>query len=89
MYGKISFYDNLLRCRNLQKLSNINLFIEQDNKSLIETIENIFQENRIEYENTINIKYNEKRLNKRTEKIQDEYKLSQMTYYDLGIHKLK
>ena len=89
MYGKISFYDNLLRCRNLQKLSNINLFIEQDNKSLIETIENIFQENRIEYGNTINIKYNEKRLNKRTEKIQDEYKLSQMTYYDLGIHKLK
>jgi hypothetical protein len=89
LYGKISFYDNLLRCRNLQKLSNINLFIEQDNKSLIETIENIFQENRIEYENTINIKYNEKRLNKRTEKILDEYKLSQMTYYDLGIHKLK
>ena len=89
LYGKISFYDNLLRCRNLQKLSNINLFIEQDNKSLIETIENIFQENRIEYGNTINIKYNENRLNKRTEKILDEYKLSQMTYYDLGIHKLK
>ena len=89
LYGKISFYDNLLRCRNLQKLSNINLFIEHDNKSLIETIEKIFQENRIEYENTNILKNSKKKINQKKEKFIDEYKLSQMTYYDLGIHKLK
>ena len=89
LYGNISFYDNLLRCRNLQKLSNINLFVEQDNKSLIETIEKIFQENRIEYENTNILKNSKKKINQKKEKFIDEYKLSQMTYYDLGIHKLK
>ena len=90
LYGKISYYDNILRCRNLQKLSNINLFIQQDNKSLIETIEKIFQKNRIEYsENDIIIKNYKIKLNKKNEKSLDEYNLSQMTYYDLGIHKLK
>ena len=78
-----------MRCRNLQKLSNINLFIEHDNKSLIETIEKIFQENRIEYENTTTLKNTKKIFNQKSGKFLDEYKLSKMTYYDLGIHKLK
>ena len=79
------FFECLLECKNLEKLSDINLFTQKSNKLLVSTIENIISENKLS--EGFKKKY-QKKINLNEEEMIDPYTLSKMTYHELGLYKL-
>ena len=83
------FLECLLECENLEKLSDINLFTQKNNKLLVSTIENIISENKLYIAKGEGFKKKyQSRINLNEEEIIDPYTLSKMTYHELGIYKL-
>ena len=84
------FLECLLECKNLEKLSDFNLFTQENNIQLVSTIENIISENKLHITKGEGFKKKyQSRINLNEEEMIDPYTLSKMTYHELGIYKLQ
>ena len=89
LFGNNEFLELLLKCKNLQALSNIKLFIQKTNKPLIKTVKDILKDNKVIRKKKIKL-YNHlttKNTNKNSDKNLDGYTFSKMTYHQKGIYK--
>ena len=90
LFGEKNYFlECILESRNLEKLSDINLFTHESNEKLVSTIENIISENKLHIVKGEGFKKKyQSRINLNEEDIIDPYTLSKMTYHELGIYKL-
>ena len=90
LFGEKNYlFEYLLECKNLEKLSDISLFIQDSNALLIYTIENIISENNLCIVETEEFKKKyQNKINLNEEGLIDPYTLSNMTYHELGIYRL-